>query len=122
MTNAIDLTAANLETLLPVERLSKLELVAVDRYQLLDSVGDSDMATRIRAHIESLLPGGIDSWVRIGSVSEDQSYFCEFEGKWEYCHRDDVIFARKAELDSSIQEWNKSEENLTWKPFAGLGA
>jgi hypothetical protein len=108
------------EAPLPVARLARLDLVAVDCYSLLDAEGDSPAASLVRAHIETLLPGGRDLWIRVGFISEDQSGWDEHEGKWEYHYRDDVVFARRQDLEAAIREWNKSEGPLSWRLFQDL--
>jgi len=116
----VSLKNAQIETHLPVAQLELLELVAVDRFRLEDAKGDSPMAERVRAHLEAVLPGGEAVWTVVASISEDQTYFCEEENKWEFCSRDDLIAARKADLERALRAWEKAERNFSWKPFQGL--
>jgi len=128
-TNALDLAtlsnraALTLSTPLPQEELARLELRAIDQYLLLDSEGSSPMALRVQAHLDTLLPGGLGAWVEVGRITEDMSGWDECEGKWEYHYRDDVVFARREELEAAIDAQGRAAARvLTWKPFAGLGA
>jgi hypothetical protein len=99
-----------------------LNLRAVDQYLLLETEGTGPMALRVQAHLDTILDGGRRSWVRVGSITEDLSGWDDAEGKYEYDYRDDAVFARREELEAAIEEWNKTESALLWKPFAALGA
>lgn len=118
-----ELKIADLTTTLPVERLVRLDLRTVDLNLLDQAEGTSFMADRAREILASLLPGGDDQWVKIGTRWEDQSYWSEIEGKWEYCYGNDAIFARRSELAAAMEAWEGIQlQPLTHNPFRALAA
>jgi hypothetical protein len=121
--DANELKIADLTTTLPVERLARLDLRTVELYLLEDAEGTSFMADRAREALASLLPGGDDQWTRVGTRWEDQSYWNEIEGKWEYCYGNDAIFARRSELAAAMEAWEGIQlQPLTHNPFSTLAA
>lgn len=120
-TNMMNLDHAHFTTHLPVEEIKKLSLVGVDRFLLEDAKENSPMGERARRRVEELLPGSRDLWTEIGSYYEDQTYFSEEENKWEFCHQDDLIFVRKAELEEALKRWEREcSRPLTHNPFSFL--
>jgi hypothetical protein len=121
--DANELKIADLTTTLPVERLARLDLRTVELYLLEDAEGTSFMADRAREALASLLPGGDDQWVKIGTRWEDQSYWNEIEEKWEYFYANDAIFARRSELAAAMEAWEGIQlQPLTHNPFSTLAA
>jgi hypothetical protein len=118
---SVNLKNASLNTHLPVLELEKLQVVAVDRFLLEDAKGSSPMGEMARRRVEALLPGSREEWALIGSSFEDQTYFSEEEGKWEFCSADDLLFVRKADLERATRAWEKElSRPLTHNPFAAL--
>lgn len=117
----VNLKNASLRTHLPVAELEKLSVVAVDRFLLEDAKSSSPMGEMALRRVEALLPGSREEWALIGSSYEDQTYFSEEEGKWEFCSADDLLFVRKAELERATRAWEReSSRPLTHNPFASL--
>ena len=116
-----ELKTADLTTTLPVERLARCALRTVELYLLEDAEGNGFMSDRAREALASLLPGGDDQWTRVGTRWEDQSYWNEIEGKWEYCYANDAIFVRQSELTQALSEWEEIQlQPLTHNPFRSL--
>ncbi len=121
--DANELKTADLTTTLPVERLARLDLRTVDLNLLDQAEGTSFMADRAREILASLLPGGDDQWTQVGTRWEDQSYWNEIEGKWEFCYANDAIFVRQSELTQALTEWEAIQlQPLTHNPFRWLGS
>lgn len=107
------------EVALPLDRLQKLDLVAVDFYELEDEKIIEPGTHHIREKLKKLLPGDRSDWVVIGHVYD--SFNIEQEGKWEYYWRQDTVFARRDQLDQATEAWVRDQsQSLKYKPFAAL--
>jgi len=109
---------------LPIEVLSTLNILSIDFYTMEDAREDSYMGRKIRAHLEGQnFQGSMEDWVQIGTIDDDQSYFCDIENKWEYVWRNDALFVRKGELEDAKERWRQQESQpLRHQPFLMLAS
>jgi hypothetical protein len=107
---------------LPHNILLTLQIVGVDENLLKDAELDCDMGRKILSHLQdNIFQGDLSEWIHVGHLSDNESYFCEIENKWEYVYRDDSLFVRKAELEAAKENWRRQESvSLRHSPFQML--
>jgi hypothetical protein len=107
------------EVALPLDRLQKLDLVAVNIYDLEDEKIIAPATHYIREKLAKLLPGDRNDWVTVGFIHA--SYNIEQEGKWEYYWREETVFAHRTQLDQALSVWESEQsQGLKYNPFTAL--
>ena len=108
----------------PESVLGKLDCKVVDcaDFELVQYDGYCNMEWS-QKRLEAAGVDNANDFEIIGHYFSDDTHFCEFEGKLEFCSTELLLVVRKTDLKAAMRKWLSSQAvGLTYKPFARLAS